>query len=92
MCELKMTKCDNCKNEVGQLLCAKCRAKMLKRHNLIPVLFYDKVKKGYRAGCTCLLCPWNENGVCVTVALSLEDLKRIMHEFDGDNIVQQWCG
>lgn len=87
-----MTKCDNCKKEVGPLLCGKCRAEIKKTHNLIPVLFYDKEKRGYRAGCTVLQCPYNENGVCITLTLFLEHLKTILHEFDGDNIVQQWCG
>ena len=87
-----MTKCDKCGEESGNLFCGKCRAEMMNRHEIIPILFYDKNKKGYRAGCTVLLCPNNENGICRTVILFLEDLKRIFHEFDGDNIVQQWCG
>jgi hypothetical protein len=55
-----MTKCDKCEKEVGPLLCGHCRMELKKSHNLIPVLFYDKVRKGYRAGCTCTECPWNE--------------------------------
>ncbi|VVB51811.1 Uncharacterised protein [uncultured archaeon] len=87
-----MTKCDSCNAEAGPLLCGKCRAKLKHTHNLIPVLFYDRERKGYRAGCTVAECPWNENGVCVTVTLNLAFLKNILHEFDGDNIVKQACG
>jgi hypothetical protein len=87
-----MTKCDICGVESGKLLCGKCRAKLKGTHNLIPILFYDKERKGYRAGCTVLECPWNENGVCVVLHLHLELMKNKFHEFDGDNIIQQNCG
>ena len=87
-----MTKCDKCGKETGPLFCGHCRMEMKKSHNLVPVLFYDKVRKGYRAGCTCIECPWNENGACITLILKLDLLKNILHEFDGDNIVQQVCG
>ncbi|MFA5307116.1 MAG: hypothetical protein WC365_06745, partial [Candidatus Babeliales bacterium] len=85
-------KCDKCGNESGELYCGKCRKQIKQSHNLIPILFYDKSKKGYRAGCTVTECPYNENGACVTVILFISMLKNILHEFDGDNIVQQWCG
>jgi len=81
-----------CGKEVGPLYCAKCRAKLKRSHDLIPVLFYDKQKKGYRAGCTCVECPLNENGVCRQVYPTLESLIKVLHEFDGDNIVHQMCG
>lgn len=85
-------KCGRCEKESGPLYCGKCRTEIKKSHDLIPVLFYDKNKKGYRAGCTVIDCPFNENGVCRTVALILDQVKTILHEFDGDNIVHQWCG
>jgi hypothetical protein len=88
----EMTKCEGCKQEVGDLLCGKCRAKLKRTHELVPILFYDKGKKGYRAGCTVVDCPWNENGVCITLHIDLDSIKRLFHEFDGDNIVQQACG
>lgn len=72
-----MTKCDGCGQESGNLYCGKCRMKMLKRHDLIPVLYYDKNKKGYRAGCTVLDCPANENGVCIVVHATLFSIKNI---------------
>jgi hypothetical protein len=85
-----MTKCDECKTEVGPLLCGKCRAHHKRSHALIPVLFYDQTRKGYRSGCSCIECPWNENGICVTVIPKIEFIR--FHEFDGDNIVRQSCG
>ena len=85
-----MTKCDKCQKEVGPLLCGHCRIEMKKTHNLTPVLYYDKERKGYRAGRTCTECPWNENGVCITVIPEIRFIH--FHEFDGDNIVRQSCG
>jgi hypothetical protein len=94
-----LTKCDGCGKEVGKLYCAKCRAKIkkktkkeLKDVKLIPVLFFDVENNCYRAGCTVHGCPCNHGGVCSTRMLSIEFIKHILHEFDGDNIVQQVCG
>lgn len=92
-------KCAKCGKEVGPLYCAKCRAQIeerteaeLKGAKLIPVLYYDVANKCYRAGCTVIGCPFNFNGVCSTRILKLDFLKPILHEFDGDNVVQQFCG
>jgi len=93
-----MTKCDRCGREVGALYCGKCRAEIekieptLSFKRMIPLLFYDKVNKCYRFGCTVEQCPCNRGGVCVTAHLTIDSVKAIMHEFDGDNIAQQHCG
>ena len=98
-----MTKCDGCGNEVGNLFCGHCRAKLeLKMklgeeelEKLIPLLYYDPKQKAYRFGCTCLKCPCNAGGVCGAgnhqTLKSLFELDKI-HEFDGDNILRQVCG
>lgn len=85
-----MTKCDKCGNEAGNLFCGKCRDEIHKRHNLIPLLFYDKEKRGYRAGCSVSGCPNNENGVCIAVNMNINQI--YFHEYDGDNCVRQVCG
>ena len=83
--------CAKCGKESGNLYCGKCRAEIRKSHTLIPVLFYDKERKGFRAGCSVVDCPCNENGVCSST-LSLDTVKFVMHEYDGDNCVKLPCG
>jgi len=91
-------KCSKCGKEVGELYCAKCRAEIegkeanLTFERLIPLLYYDKVEKVYRAGCTVVMCPCNRDGICITKHLTIGSIKQMLHEFDGDNIVQQNCG
>jgi hypothetical protein len=85
-----MSLCDKCGKEAGNLFCGFCRAEILKRHNLVPLLYYDKDKKGYRAGCSCYECPANEQGICITVAFNLDQLS--LHEYDGVNCIKQVCG
>jgi hypothetical protein len=85
-----MTRCDKCGKEAGNLFCGHCKAEIHKRHTLVPVLFYDKEKNGYRAGCSCIECPANENGVCITVHKYIDDVN--FHSYDGDNCVKELCG
>ena len=93
-----MTKCDGCGKEVGKLYCAKCRAKIERKTQrkrfgkLIPLLWYDKEHRCYYAGCTVIGCPCNAGGICTTAHLTIESIKAVLHEFDGDNIIQQVCG
>jgi cytochrome c peroxidase len=54
------------------------------------VLFYDKNQNGYRAGCSCIGCPANENGVCITVHTHIDEV--CFHHYDGDNCVKVLCG
>jgi hypothetical protein len=83
-------KCSHCGQEVGNLFCGKCRAEITSRHNLIPLLFYDRIKKGYRAGCSVIACPANENGVCISVITDISQIA--FHEYDGDNCIRVVCG
>ena len=91
-----MTECDGCGKEVGNLYCAKCRAKLegktakVKFGTLIPLIYYDKENELYVFGCTVKGCPCNKDGLCATRHKYLP--KELLHEFDGDNIVQQLCG
>jgi hypothetical protein len=85
-----MSKCDKCGKEAGNLFCGHCRSEITKRHSLVPLLFYDKDKKGYRAGCSCISCPANENGICISVSLTISQIS--FHEYDGDNCIKQECG
>jgi len=88
--EVKEMMCSRCGKESGNLFCGKCRSEITSRHNLIPVLFYDKVRKGYRAGCSVLSCPANENGICITLHMHIDEI--YFHEYDGDNCVKVVCG
>lgn len=83
-------KCSKCGNESGNLFCGKCKGEITSRHNLIPVLFHDKIHKGYRAGCSVICCPANENGICITIHLHIDDV--CFHDYDGDNCVRVNCG
>jgi len=82
--------CCRCGEESGNLFCGKCRAEINNRHNLIPLLFWDKGKEGYRAGCSVIGCPNNENGICISVMKNIDLIS--FHEYDGDNCVRQVCG
>lgn len=91
-------KCAMCEEEVGNLYCAKCADK-LKRESrainfseLFPALLYDRKTKLYHAGCTVGGCPCNNNGVCMTGMLFPDLIRGILHDFDGDNCIQQGCG
>jgi len=85
-----MTHCDRCGKESGNLFCGHCRAELMKRHSLIPLLFYDLDRKGYRVGCSVIECPSNEHGVCLTVFMNIKDIP--LHEYDGDNCAKVVCG
>lgn len=82
--------CPRCGKESGELYCGKCRAEIKKTHRLIPVLFWDSEGKGYRAGCSVVECPCNENGICSALNIDIRSIK--FHEYDGDNCVKQVCG
>ena len=89
-------KCSRCGKEVGDLFCAKCKAEIegqqpnIEFDKLFPLVYWDKENKQYLFGCTVHGCPCNQGGVCTTkhVTLPIHSL----HEFDGDNIIQQHCG
>ncbi len=99
-----MTHCDKCGEEVGQLLCGNCREEMEEKYedvetDLVPLLCYDKETECYRFGCTCRECPSNKPvdeldkfGVGVYMSAHSFIPKPLLHEFDGDNIINQVCG
>ena len=91
-------KCSRCGVEVD-VYCSKCRVELgmerrkeMKERRLFPVLYVDLETGAYYAGCRCYNCPCNVDGICSTAMLNIEAVKRILHEWDGDNIVHQVCG
>lgn len=90
--------CPRCGEEVGNLYCGKCRAEIeveAKTHvpsgDMMVLLAYDKKKGLYYYGCNVDECPCNmKNGWCSKATIYLD--KNMLHEFDGDNAVKQWCG
>jgi hypothetical protein len=95
-----MSKCDRCGLEVGNLYCGKCRkeielreqgAENIPSDDLIVLVVYDRKTQLYRYGCTVTECPCNmKNGWCSKATPFLD--KKMLHEFDGDNAIKQWCG
>lgn len=91
--------CERCGNEF-QGYCAKCREEIALRErgathipsaNLEIMLAYDHETKLYRYGCSVKECPCNmQNGWCSKATLYLD--KNMLHDYDGDNCVKQWCG
>jgi len=92
-----MGECERCGIEF-QAYCAKCREEIRRKEmpaiptdNLVVLLAYDKTTKLYRYGCSVADCPCNlQNGWCSKGTPFLE--KNVLHEYDGDNAVKQWCG
>lgn len=60
--------------------------------NYISLLSYSIDKKYYRFNCYCLECPVNENGLCRTTFSKIPLNSYLIHEFDGDNIIRNYCG
>lgn len=56
----------------------------------IPLLSYNYTKKTYRFNCYCFSCPCNSDGLCMTQFQSIPLYS--LHEFDGDNILRNFCG
>lgn len=98
--------CERCGREF-QAYCAKCREEIAQRESgtehipsedLIILLAYDQKTKLYRYGCSVKDCPCNmKNGWCskATPAIDKDFLKlmlNMLHDYDGDNCVKQWCG
>lgn len=92
-----MSKCERCGAEF-QAYCAKCRAELqavaigsLPSDDVVVLLAYDKKRKVYRYGCSVTGCPCNTKaGWCSKASPFLD--KRMLHEYDGDNAIKQWCG
>lgn len=101
-----MGTCERCNREF-QAYCAKCREEIALRErgavhipsdDLVILLVYDRKTKSYRYGCSVTECPCNmRNGWCSKATLNLDKnflaaMLNMLHEYDGDNCVQQWCG
>jgi len=99
-----MSKCELCGRDF-QAYCAKCREEI--RHQEMPavpsedtfvVVAYDPKTNCYRYGCNVRGCPCNlQNGWCskATPVIDREftaKMLNMLHEYDGDNCVKQWCG
>ena len=59
-------------------------------HELLPVLSYDFKRNQYRFNCYCFECPANYRGICSTQFSTIPI--NCLHEFDGDNIIKNYCG
>jgi hypothetical protein len=94
-----MGQCERCGREF-QSYCAKCReelklkaqgADVVPSEDLVILLAYDKKERRYRYGCSVKECPCNtELGWCSKATPFLD--KTMLHDYDGDNAVKQWCG
>ena len=62
----------------------------LSNDGFIPLLSINPKNKQYRFNCYCFDCPCNKDGLCVSCFNYIP--KDILHEFDGDNIVKNFCG
>lgn len=102
-----MSRCDRCGREAGNLYCGKCREEISLRErgaenipsdDLVILLAFDRKAKLYRYGCSVKECPCNmQNGWCskATPVIDKEfitNMLNMLHEYDGDNCVKQWCG
>lgn len=97
-----MSKCDKCGVEVGQLYCGKCREEIRAKEmpavpseGIVILLAYDPVTSTYRFGCSVVGCPCNlKIGWCSKAIPSemFEQVRRMLHAYDGDNGVKQFCG
>lgn len=64
--------------------------KFLSNDGYIPLLSYNVKLKHYRFNCYCLDCPINLNGLCQTRFKEIPFF--IMHNFDNDNTIKNFCG
>jgi len=56
----------------------------------IPIMSVNPEKRLYRFNCYCFDCPCNIRGLCSTEFQELP--VSLLHEFDGDNIIKNFCG
>ncbi len=64
--------------------------KNLNNEGYIPLLSFSQEQKKYRFNCYCFTCPANNKGLCSTEFFKIP--MEALHEFDGDNIVKNYCG
>lgn len=102
-----MSFCDKCGQEVGNLYCGKCREEIRQKERpavpseeLVILMAYDPTNDTYRFGCSVVGCPCNlQNGWCSKAVIghigdkdNFEQVRRMLHAYDGDNGVKQFCG
>lgn len=56
----------------------------------VPVMSYSPREEKYRFNCYCTTCPCNIKGLCASRFFSIPF--KTLHEFDGDNIIKNYCG
>lgn len=64
--------------------------KELSNEGYIPIMSYNPKLKKYRFNCYCRACPVNKDGLCSTMFYKIP--LECLHEFDGDNIIKNYCG
>lgn len=64
--------------------------KYLDKNEYVPVLSVNPKTNTYLFHCYCSDCPCNKDGICCTEHAKLPI--NLLHEFDGDNIIKQYCG
>ena len=93
--------CERCGRDF-QAYCAKCRDEIRQREapavpsdDLMILLAFDNKTKLYRYGCNVKSCPCNlGNGWCskATPEIVKDLIVNMLHGYDGDNAVRQFCG
>ena len=93
----RLTKCDKCGKESGELYCGHCREEIINSipernpDDLIPLLFWNPKSKTYVYYCQCVGCPYNQKGFCAIEEFNFDFFKKWLHPFDGDNIIKHFC-
>ena len=64
--------------------------KDIDKEGFIPILSYNPKMKYYRFNCYCFDCPCNFEGLCSTHFNKIPI--ECLHEFDGDNVIKNYCG
>ncbi len=99
-----MGTCERCGVEF-QAYCSKCRDEIRQKETpavvseeVVTILAFDKKTALYRYGCSVSECPCNlQNGWCSKATPKIDKkmiklMLNMLHEYDGDNCVKQWCG
>jgi len=60
------------------------------KEGYFPVMSYSIKENKYRFNCYCFTCPCNFEGLCSSKFFKIPF--EAMHEFDGDNIIKNYCG
>lgn len=63
---------------------------VLDNEGYVPLLVWSPERRHYRFACYCRECPANRKGLCCTPFSKIPVAQ--LHEFDGDNIVKNYCG